>query len=159
MKQNHQSYTVKEALVKLAQYCAYQDRCHYEVEQKLREMNMIPEAQEQIIIKLIAEDFLNESRFVESFVRGKFNVKKWGKQKIKQHLIQKRIPQHLIKLGLQQIDESVYYETAKDLAIKKHENLGFKKDQKSKQKILRYLANKGYELSVCYDVINAIFES
>ncbi|MBT7851470.1 MAG: recombinase RecX, partial [Formosa sp.] len=48
MYQTHKSYTIEEALSKLQKYCAYQDRCHKEVEQKLKQMRMIPEAIEII---------------------------------------------------------------------------------------------------------------
>ena len=75
MKEPQESYTVKEATIKLMQFCAYRDRSHKEVEEKLGKMNMIPAAKEQIIIQLMQEDFLNEERFARSFVRGKFRIK------------------------------------------------------------------------------------
>ena len=79
MYQTHKSYTIEEALSKLQKYCAYQDRCHKEVEQKLKQMRMIPEAIETIIGALIKDSHLNEERFAKAFVRGKFRIKKWGK--------------------------------------------------------------------------------
>ena len=77
------SYSVQEAKQKLERYCAYQERCHQEVERKLAEMNMIPEAQEMILLHLIKHDFLNESRFALAFAAGKFKIKKWGKQRLR----------------------------------------------------------------------------
>ena len=53
--QKKTSFTLKEAQKKLEHYCAYQERCHFEVEQKLKELQMIPSAQEVIISKLIEE--------------------------------------------------------------------------------------------------------
>ena len=79
---NVKSYTVEEAKRKLESYCAYQDRCHKEVVNKLRDMKMIPLAIDTIIAHLIAHNFLNEERFAKSFARGKFNIKKWGKNRI-----------------------------------------------------------------------------
>ena len=73
-------FTVDEILRKLEQYCVYQDRCHKEVEQKMREFNLIPEAKEYILLSLLKHDFLNEERFAKSFARGKFRIKKWGKR-------------------------------------------------------------------------------
>ena len=63
MYQTHKSYTIEEALSKLQKYCAYQDRCHKEVEQKLKQMRMIPEAIEIIVVALIEDNHLNEERF------------------------------------------------------------------------------------------------
>ena len=82
MQPTHKTYTVKEATLKMMKFCAYQERCHQEIEQKLKDMRMIPEARQEIIYKLIQENFLNEERFAQSFARGKFNQKKWGKIRI-----------------------------------------------------------------------------
>ena len=79
MYDSKKSYTVDEALSKLQKYCSYQDRCHKEVEQKLKELRMIPEAADQIIMTLIDGNYLNEERFALAFVRGKFKIKKWGR--------------------------------------------------------------------------------
>ena len=71
-----ETYTLKEATKKLKGYCAYQERCHKEVVQKLRDMNMIHQAIDEIITHLIQENYLNEERFAQSYARGKFNIKK-----------------------------------------------------------------------------------
>ena len=80
------SYTFDEIKLKLVNYCVYQDRCHAEVEQKMREFVLIPEAKEEIILYLLKENYLNEERFTRSYIRGKFYIKSWGKNKIKMHL-------------------------------------------------------------------------
>ena len=94
------TYTVKEATVKLMQFCAYRERTHKEVEDKLKDMNMIPEAQEQIIMQLMQENFLNEERFAKSFARGKFRIKKWGKRRIVNELKMRGISPRNIQTGL-----------------------------------------------------------
>ena len=68
------TYSVDEALKKLENYCAYQDRCHQEVEQKLFDMGMISQAKEKIILHLIEQTYLNEERFAKAYVRGKFRI-------------------------------------------------------------------------------------
>ena len=83
------SYSLEQALSRLQRYCTYQDRCHIEVERKLTEMRMIPQAKEQIIMSLIEEDYLNEERFALAFVKGKFRIKKWGKIRLKAELKKK----------------------------------------------------------------------
>ena len=94
---NEKFYSVQEATKKLESYCAYQDRCHKEVESKLRAMGMIPEAKDQIIGHLIKENYLNEERFSKSFARGKFRIKKWGKNRIVNELKQRQITKYNIK--------------------------------------------------------------
>ena len=78
MARLNQQYTPKEAKVKIAKFCAYQERCHQEVRDKLFSFGLLPNDVEEIIFELIQEDFINEERFTKAFVRGKFNYKKWG---------------------------------------------------------------------------------
>ena len=56
--QKSSSFTVQEAKKKLEYYCAYQERCHQEVVQKLRSMNMIPQAIDIIVGELIDENYV-----------------------------------------------------------------------------------------------------
>lgn len=152
----HKSYTVKEATIKLMQFCAYRDRSHKEVEEKLREMNMIPAAQEQIIIELMQEDFLNEERFARSFVRGKFRIKKWGRIKIRQELKFREISSPIIKLALTEIEEMVYLQTLEELAIKKQKTIKEDNPFKKKKKLADFLLQKGYEANLVYDKVNSL---
>lgn len=152
MKDGQQkSYTVKEATIKLMQFCAYRDRSHREVEEKLKEMRMIPEACEQIIMRLMQEDFLNEERFARSFVRGKFRIKKWGRYKIKQELKAREISVPIIKLALTEINEDSYLQTLEELATKKLALIKETHPQKRRKKITDYLIGKGYESQLVYE--------
>lgn len=156
MKQNdlQKSYTVKEATLKLMQYCAYRDRSHKEVEEKLREMRMIPAACEQIIVQLMQENFLNEERFARSFVRGKFRIKKWGRIKIKQELKFREISAPLIKIALSEIDEKEYFNTLAELAQKKNALVKEKDPFKKRQKLANYLLQKGFESALIFEVLD-----
>lgn len=156
MKENQKSYSVKEATVKLMQYCAYRDRCHKEVEEKLAELRMIPAAKEQIIIQLMQEDFLNEERFARSFVRGKFRIKKWGKIKITQELKSKEVSTPIIKLGLTEIDQQKYIATLYDIAEKKLTQIKEPNPYKKKRKLIEFLLRRGYESVLVYDVVNEV---
>src|SRR5690606_13971702 len=118
-----QSFTVNEIRDKLAKYCAYQDRCHWEVENKMREFNLIPEAYDAIMIYLIQNGFLNEERFARSFVRGKFNQKSWGRIKIRVELKKRKIPAKMIESALSEIDEVNYLQTLENLFEKKKQSL------------------------------------
>src|SRR5690606_27974303 len=113
------SYTVDEAINRMARYCSYQERCHKEVVQKLRAMNMIPEAIDHIVVKLMQENFLNEERYAKAFVSGKFRIKKWGKQRLTRELKQKDIGKTLINMALKTISDQEYIQTFHELAEKK----------------------------------------
>ena len=147
------SYTVQEATHKLMQFCAYRDRSQKEVEDKLLEMRMIPEAREQIIIKLMQEKFLNEERFARSFVRGKFRIKKWGRLKIKMELKKKEISSPIIALALTEINDKNYVQTLIELAEKKLPLIKEENPFKKKKKLYDFLSSKGYESHLILEVI------
>lgn len=158
MKHDQKSYTVQEALQKLMHYCAYRDRSQKEVEDKLDDLRMIPEAKEKIIISLMQENFLNEERFARSFVRGKFRIKKWGRIKITQELKKKEISAPIIKLGLSEIKESDYRKTLYELAEKKVEKITEPNAYKKKKKLADHLLRRGYESTLVFDCVNEIID-
>lgn len=151
--EQHKSYTVKEATLKLMQFCAYRDRSQKEVEEKLKELRMIPMACEEIIIKLMQEDFLNEERFARSFVRGKFRIKKWGRNKIKQELKLREISSPIIKLAFTEIEEEEYKQTLKELAEKKFRLIKEPNAFKKRKKLSDYLLQKGYEPALVFECV------
>ena len=141
---------------KLADYCVYQDRSHYEVEQKLKELRTLNEDERgEILIWLIQNNFLNEERFSKSYARGKFYQKKWGKIKIMQGLKQKRIPTNLIDKGIEEINEEDYKSTLMELTEKKWNIIRESEVYLKKKKIYNYLLQKGYE----YNLINEILKN
>src|SRR5690606_40103744 len=71
--------TPAEAKIKIASYCAYQERCQKEVRDKLYEYGLHSHEVENLITSVILEGFLNEERFAKAFARGKFRIKKWGR--------------------------------------------------------------------------------
>src|SRR5690554_4262975 len=155
-KSTHKTYTVEEASQRLMQFCAYRDRSHKEVEQKLIEMRMIPKAREQIIIQLMQEGFLNEERFARSFVRGKFRIKKWGRIKIRQHLKLREISEPIIRLALSEIEEDQYLKTLEELLDKKQRLLTESDPFKRKRKLTDFLLRKGYESHLVFDLVNSL---
>ena len=150
------SYTVNEATQALEHFCAYQERCHKEVEKKIKELNMIPEARDHIILHLMNHNFLNEERFSKAFARGKFNINKWGKIKITNELKSKNISPYNIKTALKEINPQEYYQTLLNLAEKKTVLIKEANSYKKNTKLTNYLASKGFEFNLIYQVINEI---
>ena len=140
----------------MARYCAYQDRCHQEVRQKLREMRMIPDAVDHIMAYLIEHDFLNEQRFADSFARGKYRIKNWGRNRIVRELKQREISPIAIKNSLKQISEQDYRKALDDLARKRLESLKHSAQLEKKQKLASYLLYRGWENELVYDKIREL---
>lgn len=147
-----ETFTLKEATKKLEGYCAYQDRCHKEVVNKLREMGMIPIAIDEIIGHLIKENFLNEERFARSFARGKFNIKKWGKHRVVNELKQREITKYNINLALKEIEDTVYLDTLEQLAEKRLGQLTDTDLFKKRKKLADYLLYRGWESTLVYEI-------
>ena len=154
--QKKKSYTVDELQKKMEYYCVYQDRCHQEVERKMNEHQLIPEAKEKILLHLMQHDFLNEERFSKSFARGKFRIKNWGKQRIIRELKIKNISSYNIKTALKEIDEELYVKTIEKIAISKNNTIKESNLFKKKKKIYDYLYRKGYESSLILETISKL---
>lgn len=138
----------KEKLNILARYCAYQERCKADVLQKMFETGILPDERELFLKKLTAEDFVNDLRYAKSFVRGKFKINHWGKQKIKAALYQKGIDSETVKIALDEIDAHEYLSVAQTLADKQIPKIKAKNDFERKQKLHFYLSQKGFESQI-----------
>jgi regulatory protein len=145
--------TTEEALSKLQRYCAYQDRCHQEVRSKLLELEVYGNDLEEVMASLISDNFLNEERFTQSFVRGKFRIKKWGRVKITVELKRKNISDYCLKKGLAEINENEYIKTIYELIEKNEKTVKAKNDHEKKKKIADYLARKGYESYLVWECL------
>ena len=147
------SFTIQEAQKKLEHYCAYQERCHQEVIQKLKSLNMIQIAIDQIIGKLITDNYLNETRFAQSYARGKFRIKKWGKIRILSQLKFRGISAWNIKKGMQEIDETEYFETLHYWLERKEREVEEENEFKKKGKIAAFLIQKGFESNLVWEAL------
>lgn len=146
------------ALEKLMRYCVYQERCHQEVRKKLKQIEVYGEEADEIIVELIQQNFLNEERFAKAFAGGKFRINKWGRNKIIQHLKQKQISDYCIQKGLAEIDADAYETTLAQLIEKKSNSLQTEKNlYLKKQKIAKWLYQKGYENDLIWQQINLFF--
>ena len=144
------TYSKEGAKPKLEKYCAYQERSHKQVFDKCRSYGLSESDSNEILVELIQSNFLNEERFVEAYVKGKFKIKSWGKQKISQGLKLAGINQKLISSSIQEIKFEDYIKTIQRLAEKKTKTLKEGTDFEKKIKVQRYLLSKGYK----YDEIS-----
>lgn len=151
--------TIKEALQKLEHFCAYQDRCHDEVVTKLYSLKMSPEEIDIIIVKLIEDNFLNETRFACSFARGKHRIKYWGKTRIVNELKIRHISAANINLALREISPDEYEATFNQLSQRCWENLTERNPLKKRKKFCDYLLRRGYESNWVYDKVKELEQS
>jgi len=148
--------TKEQAINKLKQYCAYQERSHYEAGQKLWDLAVRSAEHDEIISTLIEEDYLNEERFAIAFAGGKFRIKNWGKKKIYYALKEKKVSEYNIKKALKGLDDEAYQKTLKQLALKKYASLKNEQHLVRKKKTMDYLLQKGYEPQMITTALNAV---
>ncbi len=150
----------EQNLSKIYKYCAYQDRCTYEVIQKMKELEVDVSKFDIFIQHLEEEGFLDEQRYITSFVRGKFFRKKWGKRKIIFELKAKQIPSaQVLKVIDQEIREEDYLNTIITLAEHKYVSLTDTSEPLKKHKTLRYLLQKGFEHEQIYPIVMKLSEA
>lgn len=149
----------KAAFVKLMKYCAYQERCHAEVEEKLASLGLFGESSGEVIIELNRAGFLDEERFTRAFVRGKFRFKKWGRRKIANELRQKKISDYCLKCGFEELDEDDYRATLHELGEKYWATLPSSENVWARRKKTgSYLLQKGYEPELVNELLKELAE-
>ena len=151
-----ENYTFEEIKHKLEYYCSYQDRCHKEVEDKLYSFSVSQSEKDEILTYLIENNFINEERFAQSFVRGKHNYKFWGKNRIVNELKFRNISSRIITIALKEIPEATYLENFHQLAEKHWNNITERKGSKKNKKFVDFLLRKGYETSLIYEKLKEL---
>lgn len=144
---------------KIAQYCAFQERSFLDVSNKLKAWEVPEELQETLLQLLIEEGYLDQERFANTYTRGKINLKKWGKTKVRMHLKHKGVDDEAIQQSLGQIDMDQYHDNAYKLALQKLKTI---KNQDNalivKQKIYRYLLSKGFEMDIIQKAVDKVLK-
>ncbi len=146
-------HTPAEALLKISNYCAYQERSHKEVRNKLYEYGLRQNDVEEVISRLITDGYLNEERFAKAFAGGKFRIKKWGRNKIVHELEMLGVTPRCIRTGLQSIDDLDYRKTLKELLKKKLAQTTESNEFKKRDKVARFAIAKGYEPDAVWQIL------
>jgi regulatory protein len=144
----------KTALSKVMAICSRREYCIEDIRGKLQSWGAGEKDTKRIIETLIKENFINEIRYSEAFVKDKFNYNKWGKIKIAAHLKSKSIPGDLIRSSLDSIDDELYKKTLKEIIFSHRKSVKAKNQYDLKGKLLRYGLSKGFESRLLYDLLN-----
>tara|TARA_S200000501_G_scaffold118176_1_gene110914 strand:+ start:1528 stop:1902 length:375 start_codon:yes stop_codon:yes gene_type:complete len=123
---------------------------------KLKEYTLNENHINDILTNLITQNYLNESRFSKLFSRSKFNIKNWGKIRIKNELRKRNVSTQNIKSGLEEINELEYKKKLNEIFYKKLSSLKSSPKRLIKQKMFQYLNYRGWESALIYEKINEI---
>ncbi len=141
-------------LIRARAFCAIQERCISEMEDRLREWKCPADRSDKVISSLVRDGFIDEERFARAFAGGKFRINHWGKVKIRFELERRRIPGHIIQAGLDEINEADYEKTLEDLLFKKSREIREKEPFKRKQKLIAFAVQKGFEYETIRRILN-----
>ncbi len=143
-------------LARIHHYCAYQERCIRDVDNKLLQWKVSSVKRTQIIHHLKKEGFIDEERFARIFVRGKFHINKWGRAKIRAELKSRNIPDKIVRQSMEEIGEDDYIRTIRELVLKKKLEINNGKHFNVREKIITFVTGKGYEFSLITKVLTEL---
>jgi regulatory protein len=142
---------------KIEHYCAYQERCHLEVTNKLNKLGVFGDELDEYVCYLIDEKFLSETRFCEAYVRGKFNNNNWGKVKLSRELKLRNISDWNISNALNQIKSEDYNKKLRKLCEKLVE-ISDKPEFELRNKVVKNLSYKGWEIDLIIKTLNQLIK-
>jgi regulatory protein len=155
-EKNKKRYTPQEAYTRVTRYCAYQERSHREVRNKLFSYGLFPSEVDELLSRLITDGFLNEERFARAFAGGKFRMQKWGRHKITHALEAHGLNKRCIQRGLEEIDKLSYSKTLKQLLARKLSSLKESDPFKNRRKAAMYAIAKGYEPELVWTLVREL---
>ncbi len=139
------SGTNPDILQRIMRYCAQTERCTTEVKSKLKSWNVLQDQVDVIIPILVREKFLDDVRFLKSYVAEKWNLDHWGKEKIRYGLELKGFEKIQIQKELDSIDQQ-QYAAGMHLTLTKKRNEIKSEDQNAQvKKILSFGLRRGFE--------------
>lgn len=147
----------KEAKQRAGRFCAVRERSPNEVFQKVTSWGLTNEESDRLVAELSKEGYVDEQRFANAFCHDKFEFNSWGKQKIKAGIYPHRLSDKIIQEALDRIDPDKYESRLFELATQKWGRLEKENDpMKKKQKVVNYLANKGFELDLIWKTLSLL---
>jgi regulatory protein len=156
MSLSKKSISSAEALSKIYRYCAYQERSHQEVRDRLYEYSLRTHEVDELLARLISEGFLNEERFAKAFAGGKFRMKKWGRLKIIHELEALHLTKRCIQSGLNEIDPQDYIKTLEGLLSRQASRTDEMNVFKKRDRVARYAIGKGYEPELVWGLVKEL---
>lgn len=155
-KPGAESGTYEKALQRAAGLCSRQEQCTSKIREKLKSWKVSDEEEDEIILKLTREKFLDDERYAGFYARDKFKFNGWGRIRIRHMLRQKNIREDYIKTALSQIAEEEWFISCLDLVRAKDAKLGEADHYKRKGKLLRFAAGRGFEPELAYNALEQL---
>ncbi len=148
----------EKQLAKMRRWCAMQERCLVEVRIHCNSIGISAKNTDKIIEQLSEEGFIEEERFAKLYAGGKFRNKKWGRARIIGELQARQIPDHIIKIGLSEIDEEEYRKNIVSMVEYKITITDTSNKMLFKHRLSKTAINKGYEPELVHEIIDELMK-
>ena len=148
---------IERAKSRAINYISGKLKTKYEVRLKLKENDFAEDVIDEVLDILEKEEYLNDRVYCEIFIEDKKKLNGYGKNKIKSLLIQKGISKNIFEDFLDEFEYDEEFDNALKMGIKKLNLLSNEEDNfKKRQKIINYLAYRGFGFDVINDVLKEI---
>lgn len=156
MERKKHKYSEQEAYIKLSALCAMAEYCIQDMRKKMLNWELPEGAEERIIEKLIAEKFIDESRFAHAFVRDKFRYNHWGKVRITQELRLRHINSNDIEDALTEIEDDDNLNALREIIAKKRPSVKGKNEYEIRGKLIRFALGRGFSMDEAIKVVGSL---
>ncbi len=151
--------TEQQALLKLSALCAQAEHCSYEMTEKMHRWGLPDEVQARIMARLTQERYIDDERYSRLFVREKIKFNKWGRRKVAQALMAKRIDHETIQHVLDDVDDEEYLAVLRPLLKSKRRQLKPMTPYEATSRLVRFALSRGFTMDLirqCIDVTDEI---
>ncbi|MEN6619479.1 MAG: regulatory protein RecX [Rikenellaceae bacterium] len=144
-------------LSSMQRMCSSREYCEHDIRLKLKRFELSSTETNAIILKLKADDFLNEERFALAFVRDKSRLSGWGSRKIAFALKNRRVSEDAINYAFSQLDTDSERNTLMKILETKAKSLKKEEERESrKYKLIRFALSRGFEYDKILEAVNKI---
>lgn len=141
---------LEEWLGKMRRWCSIQERSDWDVRQKLKRLGASEDEVGQVIEALTSENYLSEKRFLEAYVRTHIEHKRWGPARIVNGLIAKGFSSSKAWEVTRNWSHDDFERALQSLIRKRSGEL-----ESERERVIRFLLNKGFSLEAILKCIDA----
>ena len=146
MEDKQKQITEEQARTRLAALCAKAEHCTGEMREKMWRWGIDEDAQQRIVDYLVTNKYVDDERFCRMFVRDKITYNRWGRRKVEQALIAKRISSDVYKPLLDEVEPEDFTAVLRPLLDSKRRTLKATTDYELNMKLIKFALGRGFDM-------------
>lgn len=146
--------TEQEALSRLSAMCSRAEHSSGEMREKMRRWQLPADAAERVVERLVADRYIDDSRFCRLFVRDKLRFDRWGRRKIEQALYQKGVDAAIIEAAIEAVPDEDWLEALCPLIAAKRRSLKAENKYEESAKLMRFAIGRGFDMRLVRQCID-----